>query len=244
MVGHVDYGERDRIVRLLCPDHGRISALARGARGSTRRFAGALDLGNRVEAMLRPGAGELWHLQEASLLRGVEGLRSDLGRLSLMAYACELCAALAREHHPEPRLFGLLDTALLLLDATSEPPAAAFRVGLEAKALTFAGLTPALDRCAVCAEALEGEALAFWGERGGACHARCAPGAPLVEPAWLRAIEEARRTPLRELIDRPLPAGPAWALAEMAEAMLGKGLRSRHLLASLETPPRPVTSPP
>lgn len=111
MVGHVDYGERDRIVRLLCPDHGRISALARGARGSTRRFAGALDLGNRVEAMLRPGAGELWHLQEASLLRGVEGLRSDLGRLSLMAYACELCAALAREHHPEPRLFGLLDTA-------------------------------------------------------------------------------------------------------------------------------------
>lgn len=236
MVGHVDYGERDRIVRLLSPDHGRISALARGARGSTRRFAGALDLGNRIEAMLRPGTGELWHLNEASLLRGVESLRTDLPRLALMAYACELCAALAREHHPEPRLFGLLDTTLLLLDAVSTLPAAAFRVGLEAKALTFAGLTPALDRCAVCAEGLGAEELAFSGERGGAAHARCAPGAPAVDRAWLDAVEHARRTPLRELIDRPLPPGPPWALAQMAEAVLGRALRSRHLLSTLEGP--------
>lgn len=235
VVGHLDYRERDRIVRLLTPGLGRVSCLARNARGSRRRFGGALDIGNKVQAGLRPGRGDLWHVDEAELLEGRSGARQDLLRLTLLAYACELCGGLAREHQPEPRLFGLLDMTALLLDAMSGPPGAAFRAGLEAKALTFAGLAPALDRCVACGELLlPGQPVALDVHKGGALHLSCAPGLPALDPTWLLAVEHARRTPLRELVDAPLPPGPAWALAEAVEAWLGRPLLSRRVLAPLE----------
>lgn len=244
VVGHVDFGERDRIVRLLTPDLGRVACLARGARGSRRRFAGVLDTGNRLQAVVRPGRGELWHIDEATLEQGRAGARSDLLRLTMLAYACELCGGLARELQPEPRLFGLLDMAALLLDAMTGPPGAAFRAGLEAKALTFAGLSPALTTCTVCGLAVTDPAgsVGFEPARGGAVHRHCRPGLRPVSADWLAAVEHARRSPLRDLVDLVLPPGPAWALAEAIEAQLNRALNSRRVLAPLEAlqahPPR------
>ena len=39
-----DYGEADRIVTLLTESHGKVSALARGAKKSRKRFGAALGL--------------------------------------------------------------------------------------------------------------------------------------------------------------------------------------------------------
>ena len=44
VLGAVNYGEADRIVTLLGRGTGRLSALARSARKSQRRFAGGLGL--------------------------------------------------------------------------------------------------------------------------------------------------------------------------------------------------------
>ncbi len=236
VVGHLDLGERDRIARLLTAERGRISAVARGARGSRRRFAGALDSGALISASVRPGRGDLWQLEEATLLDGRSGARKDLLRLTLLAYACELCHGLAREDHAEPRLFGLLEVATMLIDGMSDAPGSTFRVALEAKALTFAGLTPGLDRCVACGEPPSG-AMQLDPLRGGALHGHCGVGGRAVSPAWLAAVEDARRRPLRDLIDEQLPDGPTWLLADMIEAQLHKGLNARKLLESLETGP-------
>jgi len=243
VVGHVDYAERDRIVRLLTPDLGRVSCLARGARGSRHRYGGALDTGNKIQAVLRPGRGDLWHLGETTLVEGRSGARADLVRLTLLAYACELCAGLAREHHPEPRLYGLLDMASLLLDTMTAPPRAAFRAGLESKALTFSGITPTLTTCAVCNQAdsdsadsssADSDPVGFDPTRGGRAHLRCQPGLRAVPIAWTLAVEAARQSPLRDLIDTDLPPGPPWALSDMIQAHLGRALNSRQILAPLE----------
>jgi len=234
VVGGADYGEADRVVRLLTPRWGRVAALARGARRKNRRYGGALDQGNRVEAALRRGSGSLWHLDEASLVDARLGARRDLGRLGLLGYAVELCAALAREDHEEPRLFGLLDMSGLLLAAMTGPPGELFRLGMEAKALTFAGLQPALSRCPGCDEPIDDPAV-FLPAHGGAWHVRCHPGEGMpVSLAWLEAVERARRTPLRDLVDEGAPPGPAWALSDAIEAHLGQPLRSRRVLAAFE----------
>lgn len=232
VVGAVDYGDTDRIVRLMTPELGKLPVLARRARADRKRYGGALDTGNLVQITARPGRGALWRLDRAKLLDGREHARTDLSRLALLAYACELVGALAREQYAEPRLYGLLEMTLLLLDAMTGPPTEAFRLGLEAKALTFAGLTPALTRCAVCGEALE-DRMRFRPADGGAAHARCASGGDAVSPAWLEAVEAARRTPLRELVDVELPPGPVWALSDAVQAHLGRALKSRRVLASL-----------
>jgi DNA repair protein RecO (recombination protein O) len=231
VLGSVDYGEADRIVQLLTPDRGRISALARGARRSKKRFAGALDLGNRITALLRPGRGDLWHLQGAHLEHGHPHLRKDLDRIALAAYACELVAALAPQDQPAPKLFGLLDVALLVLDAVTEPPRTAWRVGLEAKALSFAGLTPNLVSCDTCDEPLL-EPLVFSPSAGSLRHAHCGEGRR-VSLALAQAIERARRTPLSELVDLDLPPGEPWLIYEHLQWHQGKPLRSRELLLAL-----------
>jgi len=237
-VGHVDLGERDRILRLLTADLGRVSAVARGARGSRKRFAGAMDSGALIAASLRPGRGELWVLDVATLLEGRSGARQDLHRLSLLAYAVELCSSLARQEHPEPKLFGLLEMAALLIDAMTGPPGSAFRAGLEAKALTFAGLTPSLRACVACGEeagSVDGAGeVSFAPLRGGVLHSTCGPEGIRVSETWCAAVEDARRTPLRALVDRDLPPGPSWALSAMVEAHLRRGLKSKTLLRSLE----------
>lgn len=233
VVGHTDYGDSDRIVRLLCPEHGRLSVLARGARGSRKRFAGAFDLGNRVELLIRQGNGTLWHCDEATLLEGRVSLHTDLDRLSLLAYLCELAAALAREHHAEPRLFGLLDTAITLLDGMTGAPGSAWRVGFEAKALTFAGLAPSLDRCTACGLPPEAPMI-FDPGAGGAVHQHCGgAGGHLISLDWLAAVGRARKSPLRDLLDLDLPPGPPWALAESVEAWQGRALRARSVLDAI-----------
>ncbi len=230
VVGLQDHREADRIVRLLTPENGCITALARAARKSNRRFGGALDIGNRVEATLRPPRGEWWGIDSATLINGRPHARKDLELIALLVYAAEVCGKLARQDHPEPKLFGLLDMALSLIDAMSHAPSPLFRLGLEAKALTFAGVGPQLTSCVACGGPLDGALLL---SAGGVHHDHCADHGTSADSAWLHAVETARRTPLRESIDKELGHGPRWALAEAIEAHLGRSLRSRSVLATL-----------
>ena len=232
VVGLQNYKEADRIVRLLTPENGRITALARSARSSTKRFGGTLDIGNRIEVTMRPprGAGGWWGLEKATLEDGRAHLRADLERLSLLAYCTDVCGQLAREDHPEPKLFGLLDMAISLLDAMTTAPSPLFRLGFEAKALTFAGVGPQFTVCVACGEPLDGPLRIA---PTGAHHARCSDSPSAVTEAWLHAVEKARRTPLKDSMDGALPEGPSWALAEAIEVHLGKRLRSRSVLAAL-----------
>ena len=231
VVGHVDYGESDRIVHLATPEHGRIAALAKGARKSRKRFVGALDLGNRIQALAHRGKGELWLLNSATLDHGRPHVRDALERIALAAYACELVSTLMPGETEAVRLYTLLDVALLTLDAMTGPPANAWRLGLEAKALTFAGLTPRLVSCDVCGLDLDDPAV-FSASNGGARHAHCGGGQD-VSTAFLAALESARRTPLAELVDVTLPSGDRSVLVELFRWHTGRELKSRSLVADL-----------
>ncbi len=249
LVGGIDYRDKDRIVRLLTAQYGRVSALARNARGSRRRFSGALDLGQRIHAMLRPGRGDLWYLDSALPLDSSLLLHDDILALALVAYSCELVAAFAQESSPEPKLFGLLDTFLMVLDQALRQAGAGgqtthagsfdlagniacLRPALEAKALTFAGLAPVLRACALCDGPLEGR-VHFDPRAGGGLHQSCGAGREL-DAAFLAELEHCRRTPMARLVGRAFPEGPRWLLARFGEYHLGRPLRSREWLAGLE----------
>ena len=150
----VDFGERDRVVSLLSRERGKLSAFARGARSSRRRFGGALEPFTRLAAELRerPGA-ELWTLDDVFVERGHGAIRGDLARIACAGYACELARELVRDAEPHPELFDLLAGYLEALDGAPARPGdlRAFEMG----ALRVAGLQPRLDACARCGERLE-----------------------------------------------------------------------------------------
>jgi len=235
VVGSVDVGESNKVVRLLTPDRGRVALMARGARSSSKRFAGVLDLGTTVDAELGRGRGRLAVLQSADRVTGPKRSRRDLDRLALLAYGCELCDALCAEDEPAPKLHGLLAHWIDILEGDTTPGEGA-RLALEGKALTFAGLAPALRHCASCGAPLDDPAV-FDVSGGGGRHSRCGGG--VQGPAsTLAQFERLRRTPLADIVgEPPFEAGPfRWSLSRMVEAHVGRALRSRSLLVDLAAP--------
>lgn len=226
VVGRSDLGESDRIVRLLTPTQGRVSAVARGARRSKKRFAGALDPGTRLTVTLRKGRGELATLTQATVRHAPNRARTDFFRIAAMLYGCELTAALAPEGDDSPRLYRLLDVWLDVLEGTHTVGTAS-RIALETKALTFAGLCPALTQCARCGEPMVADGH-FDDEAGGALHPWCGVGRR-VTLQWLQSVETLRRTPLRDTVGQPW-TGSAWQVADFARYHIGHPLKARRLL--------------
>lgn len=148
----VDFGESDRIVHLLVPETGRLTAIAKGARRSIKRFPGTLDLFNhlRIEAEQRRTAN-MARLEHARLIRTFHALRSDPTRFALGCYLLELLDRLAPEggaRADAKRMFGFALAALATLDG--ERPDLRLRTLLELRGLDAVGLRPELRCCVRC----------------------------------------------------------------------------------------------
>ena len=230
VTGSTDFGDAHRIIRLLTPDQGRTAVLARGARTGKKGWAGLLEPGARVGVLLKRGRGPLPLLAEVVAHAVPKRARTDLLRLSQLAYGVELCSALAPEHHEAPKLHRLLSAWLDVLEGDAAPGIAT-RHALEAKALTFSGFTPALVLCAVCHDRLDEPAVWSHADGGGA-HGRCAQGTH-VRPEELVRLEALRRTAMAETLG-VRHAEPPWLLSDFAQWQLGRGLNSRAMLEEIE----------
>jgi DNA repair protein RecO (recombination protein O) len=238
----VDYGESDRVVLLFSRERGKVSAFARGARASRRRFGGALQPFTLLSAELRerPGA-DLLGLESVAVERAFGGIRGDLARIACAGYAAELSRELVRDHEPHRDLFELLVAYLSALDAGPARPAAlrAFELG----ALRAAGFMPRLDACARCGAGLPPGAVRFDAEPGGAlcpdCAARAGPGSVPLSPATLRALRTLQEGGLAaaeaETLAPPAGREAREVLTRFVEHLLGKRLRSRVFLDEMRS---------
>ena len=241
----LDFGESDRIVHLLVPDSGRLTAIAKGARRSVRRFPGTLDLFNhlRIQVDVRRSQA-MARLDQATLIRAFPALRAEPARFALGCYLLELLDRLAPEGAARGDARRLFDFALGALEAAARDPLdLRLRTLLELRALDALGLRPELSRCVRCGEALAAPAQAgparigFHVGEGGPVCGRCAEGASgllAIQLGTLRALERALR--LRpEQLDR-LVLGERTLeearvlLARFQRFHVGVELRSERLL--------------
>jgi DNA repair protein RecO (recombination protein O) len=199
----VSYGEADRVVTLFGRTTGRVSALARGARKSQRRFAGGLGLGSVGEISVRERAGaELLTLESFDVTASHGSFGTDVARMAHAAYVAELVSKLCAPRQVELAVFDWLATFLDLLDAegASAERLRVFELGL----LGRLGFGPVVAACAVCGDA-DAADYRWDPDRGGAVCAGCGrAGRPL--------RREVRET-LARLAERPLAGAAALALA-------------------------------
>src|SRR5215510_9121329 len=101
--------ESDLLVTLYTSTHGRIAAVARGARKSQRRFAGALQLLvlGRYQLGRRP-RGDLWGLDGAEVEREWIQLAGDVFAVAHASYVAELVAALLPPEAPDPHVLDVI----------------------------------------------------------------------------------------------------------------------------------------
>jgi DNA repair protein RecO (recombination protein O) len=168
------------------------SALAKGARRSSRRFGSAVDLfaQGSVQLHTKPGR-DLDTLGAFDVTRARNELAADLGRFAGASAIAELSMRFGRDAHES----SLFDAVVVALDAVEAADADATITATLAGAwhiVAELGFAPTLDVCGDCHAALPPDATIMFSHRaGGALCARCgrlAPAGRVLPPAERDAL--------------------------------------------------------
>ena len=115
ILNRTDYGEADRIISFLTPDHGKLKAIAKGVRKSKSKLAGGIELFSVSDISFIPGRKDISTVVSTRLIKHYGQIVKDLHRTNT---GYELIKKLDKstEDSPEPEYFFLLQTAFESLD--------------------------------------------------------------------------------------------------------------------------------
>lgn len=225
-------GEADRIVILVTREHGKLRAVAKGARKSGSRFGARLEPGSYVQVMVWRGRGALATVTSAEVVERFLTVRGDLDRLAGALTMLEAVDGVAQEDHSDDRLVETLVRALRVLDDGGRDPtlvAPAFLLRL----LEIEGAQPVTEHCASCGE--EGPIVAFDMVEGGVLCASCRSGRA-ISPEALLLLRRVLGGDLAGVLSGPPPEGAAELTSLASDAMeahLDRRLRATRFRTGL-----------
>lgn len=198
-----DHGESDLIVTLYCPDVGKITAIAKGARKSQKRFVNKLEMFTFLHLQLRrSGNRSLVLLEEAELHAAFLNLRLDVVRYSIASVIRELMLLGTREGETDEQLYKMLLWTLDSLDRKDTPlkPLMFFLL----RYLDYIGYRPEVDCCTQCGtSAPSAIQFRFNTFSGGLVCSSCTPTASAslipLSPATITLLGDAQDTPIKQL---------------------------------------------
>lgn len=212
------FGEADRILHAYTLEHGRMGAIAKGARKTKSRFGGRLEPLSHVELVLHVGSGELATVTGAALVRSHAAAREDSYRLAVGLIGAEAMLRLFPEQERSDRAFTALTRFLDLLDELpardGRPELEPLGIAFQLKLLWVAGYLPHLGSCAECGA--DGPFCGFSAGAGGVVCRSCSEstGALALSPAGAGGLEELLRRPLADSGDVEItPRGARETLA-------------------------------
>lgn len=146
----VDYGDNDQILSVLTPDRGKISFMAKGARKSSRRFGGAIDLLTQSEFVFYDRDG-LKSLNQATLVNAHSALQTDYDRLTTALRCARTLNRLLEDDQEALNVFDLFERLLQALSAEASVEAlGVYELAFKLKLLLRLGWAPVLDVCVNC----------------------------------------------------------------------------------------------
>lgn len=180
VLGRTNFGEADRIISVLTPDHGKLRVVARGVRKIRSKVAGHVEPFSRVELMLAQGRN-LDVITSARLLEYPHGLADDYGRLARAFALVQLADRLTPEGHAQPELFELMAVVLEELRRPAAPELVEAYAKL--RVLAILGYRPQLEVCVGCGAA---DPVAVDAALGGALCQACRGAVPVMPAQQLK----------------------------------------------------------
>lgn len=149
-----DFGEADRLVLLLTPEHGKFRAVAKGTRKPTARKTGHVEPFTLADMLIARGR-ELHVISQAETKEPFLPLHEDLVRATYANHLVELLDRFTAEQDTSHAEFDLLVNALGWLCSEIDPRLIArfYEMAL----LGLAGFAPTLHQCAVGQEDIEAQ---------------------------------------------------------------------------------------
>ena len=243
MLRVVDYREADRILDILTPDLGLISASARGARRQKSPLLHATQaMGFCDFDLFYHARSQMYSVDAASPVTAFRNIQDDIVRLVCASHLLELMGDAARDDHAGARdLFRLMAVTLAALDRPDRDPMLVVRT-MEMRLMCDIGFTPILDECAVCGNPLPDTGVRFGMSSCGtvcgrpACR-RIGGDALPVPPGTLAGLRYIRDAEVDRLFHFRLDRSEQDALSELSEryvsSQMEKGYHRLDMLSSL-----------
>lgn len=146
ILARTDYGEADRILTILTPEHGKLHLMAKGVRRMKSKLAGGVELFSTADLTYIKGRGGLGRLVSSRLVKFYEHITSDINR-TMLGYEVIKQLNKATEDEPEPDYYNLLEQAFVALDDVSVD-IELIRMWFSAQILRLGGHTPNLTHAA------------------------------------------------------------------------------------------------
>ncbi len=186
---HSDWGEADRLLGLFTREHGKLRAVAKGARKVRSRKAGHLEPFTRVALMLARGR-DLWIVTQADTVDAYQPLRENLELIGQASYVVELLDRFTYEEGANHPLYQLLIDTLNRL-SKQEDAFLAVRY-YEIRLLDLLGFRPELVNCVRCGTLIQPQDQYFSALLGGALCPNCGPLEPTSRPVSMAALKYLR----------------------------------------------------
>ncbi|MGD9364590.1 MAG: DNA repair protein RecO [Desulfobacteraceae bacterium] len=149
------YSDFDLIVTMLTADRGKRTLIAKSAKKSAKRFPGILEPFNHLQIVFRETRRKgMPVLEEATLYRPFENLRSDFEKTAYASYWVESISIWLEEGQVEPDVYRLLAFVLDALNA-GKMEAAFLSILFQMRFVGHEGLQPVLERCTCCQSPIE-----------------------------------------------------------------------------------------
>lgn len=154
-----DYGEADKILHFYSPEHGRISAIAKGVKKAKSKLAGACEILNLSEVQLSKGKN-LDLLCQYQPKETFMGIRSDLLKLAYALLFLELVNLTAGEADSH-WVYADLKSSLHRLDQAHEAEILPLAIHYQRQLLEAEGYQPILNQCIFTQAPLEEQAVYY-----------------------------------------------------------------------------------
>ena len=234
----LDYGDADRILTLLTREHGKLAAIAKGARRSKARNGSSLDLFGRSRMMLAKGR----NLDVVAQVERRGDVRHIAGDLRRTAYAClvsEIADKVLEDRHPVDDVFELVAGTLDRLNDVNRS-ARVDAAWFVMRMLDLLGYQPQLFDCAGCSQPLPEADAWFSPLLGGVLCSRCGAHDQAGSPVSVNSLKVLRvmASDQGELFDRLRLPAPVLEQVEQAlqaqlEYHLDRRLKSIEFIRSL-----------
>ena len=242
ILGHKDYGEADRILKVFTFEKGKITAIAKGVRRIRSRKAGHLEPFTRVTLLLAKGRN-MDIVTQAETVDNYPGLRMDLQRVGYASYVIEVLDRFTYEEGQNIGIFRLLANTLKRLESHPTPTTVVHYY--ELRLLDLVGFRPQLFECVDCGKPIRAEDQYFSPLAGGVACPRCGKARPEAWPVsqdTLRYFRHLQRSTWDQVEELTIPESVEPVLGDLIQRyisyILERKLNTPEFLREIKNKPK------
>ncbi len=166
LIKKIEYGDHDLILTFFTKSMGKVSAIAKNAKKSVKRFSGALDLFSLHQihcTFPKKKTGALMILAGTDLEMAFEKIRTDITKTGYACYWMEMIHCWVEELKPQEDLFELLCFSLDALN-TGIIDTKVLSLLFQIRFMRMCGFDPGITHCSAChtpLDSIEGQTVLF-----------------------------------------------------------------------------------